>query len=87
MPRVETPSQYMPMMNHQPPQTYTESDSLPMSRDAMNSMHPLQNYPTDFNTSTFPMDQSTPPLDNFQAELASYLQGDTQLGMSDDWSI
>jgi len=53
-----------------------------------NLMPPLQTYSTSLQPGAFSMtDQSYMPLDNFEWELASYMQGDIHFGMSGDWNI
>jgi hypothetical protein len=68
-------------------QTPQAGAAVSLLGDSMSITQSLSNYSTGIQLVTLSMaEQNSIPLDNFEAELASYLQSDVHFGISENWN-
>jgi hypothetical protein len=68
-------------------QTPQAGTAVSMLEDALNNTQALPNCSTDMQAGAFSViERNYAPLDNFEAELASYLQSNIHFGISDNWN-
>jgi hypothetical protein len=68
-------------------QTSQAGAAVSLSGDSLSTAQSLPNYLTGIQPETFSVaERDYVPLDNFEAELASYLQSDVHFRISHNWN-